>query len=223
MSNSKYQFCHCKSIRSFACPKRIVTKSKIFSIADLETFARAAFRKTKIYIYVASLIACCSLTIQMPCICLHCTSSYMRKLPRTIFKVFKAKCLLSILPGRCNRFARELSRPKKIMPWLRETISKVIFWAEFIRMSSIKEFVRQKITQEIHALQTDQSAFNTFSVLLRSMSRWLKKLNKCASNLGQTWKRNTEKKIKTKSTFGRIFRWFKLLILIRNVLLRLIY
>ena len=80
-----------------------------------------------------------------------------------------------------------------------------------------------KITQEIHALQTDQSAFNTFSVLLRSMSRWLKKLNKCASNLGQTWKRNTEKKIKTKSTFGRIFRWFKLLILIRNVLLRLIY
>ena len=63
MSNSKYQFCHCKSIRSFACSKRIVTKSKIFSIADLETFARAAIRKTKIYIYVASLIACCSLTI----------------------------------------------------------------------------------------------------------------------------------------------------------------
>lgn len=74
MSNSKYQFCHCKSIRSFACSKRTVTKSKIFSIADLETFARAAFRKTKIYIYVASLIACCSLTIQMTCICLHCTS-----------------------------------------------------------------------------------------------------------------------------------------------------
>ena len=50
-------------IRIFACSKRIVTKSKIFSIANLETFARAAFRKTKIYIYVASLIACCSLTI----------------------------------------------------------------------------------------------------------------------------------------------------------------
>ena len=129
-------------------------------------------------------------------IALRYSSSYMRKLPRTIFKVFKAKCLLSSLPGRCNLFARELSRPKKIMPWLRETISKVIFWAEYIRMSSIKEFVRQKITQEIHALQTDQSAFNTFSVLLRSMSRWLKKLNKCASNLGQTWKRSTEKKLK---------------------------
>ena len=113
--------------------------------------------------------------VPLHCIALRYSSSYMRKLPRTIFKVFKAKCLLSSLPGRCNRFARELSRPKKIMPWLRETISKVIFWAEVIRMSSIKEFVRQKITQEIHALQTDQSAFNTFSVLLRSVSRWLKK------------------------------------------------
>ena len=120
-------------------------------------------------------------------------------------------------------FCAGVVSPKKIYALTQGTISKVFFWAEFIRMSSIKEFVRQKITQEIHALQTDQSAFNTFSVLLRSMSRWLKKLNKCASNLGQTWKRNTEKKIKTKSTFGRIFRWFKLLILIRNVLLRLIY
>lgn len=213
-------------IRSFACSKRIVTKSKIFSIENLETFARAEFRKTKIYIYVASLIACCSLTIQMTCICLHYTSLQFllhAQITSHNLKVFKAKCLLRILPGRCNCFARELSRPKTFIPWLREIISKVIFWAEFIRMSSIKEFVQQKITQEIHALQTDQSAFNTFSVLLRSVSRWLKKLNRCASNLGQTWKRNTEKQIQTKSTFGRIFRWFKLLILVRNVLLRLIY
>ena len=55
--------------------KRIVTKSKVFSIANLDTFARAAFRKTKIYIYVASLTACCSLAIQMTSICLHCASS----------------------------------------------------------------------------------------------------------------------------------------------------
>ena len=162
-------------IRSFACSKRIVTKSKTFSIANLETFSRAAFWKTKIYIYVASLNACCSLTIQMTCICLHCTSlQFLLHAQINSHNLFKAKCLLC-LPGRCNRFARELSRPKKFMPWLRETIAKVIFWAEFIRMSSIKEFFRQKFTQEIHALQTDQSAFNTFSVLLRSVSRWLKK------------------------------------------------
>ena len=165
-------------IRIFACSKRIVTKSKIFSIANLETFARAAFRKTKIYIYVQVWLHVVPLQSKWHVsayIALRYSSSYMRKLPRTIFKVFKAKCLLSSLPGRCNRFARELSRPKKFMPWLRETIPKVIFWAKSIRMSSIKEFVRQKITQEIHALQTDQSAFNTFSVLLRSVSRWLKK------------------------------------------------
>lgn len=39
----------------------------------------------------------------------------------------------------------------------------------------------------------------------------------------ETLKKNLKKTKKTKSTFGRIFRWFKLLILIRNVLLRLIY
>ena len=63
-------------------------------------------------------------------IALRYSSSYMSKLPRAIFKVFKAKCLLSSLPGRCNRFPRELSRAKKFMPWLRETIPKVIFFGQ---------------------------------------------------------------------------------------------
>ena len=43
---------------------------------------------------------------------------YMCKLPHTIFKVFKAKCSLSSLPDRCNRFARKLSRANIFMPWL---------------------------------------------------------------------------------------------------------
>ena len=130
MSNSKYQFCHCKSIRSFACSKRISPNQKFLALQIWRHLLELHFEKQKftftlqVWLHVVPLQSKWHVSAY---IALRYSSSYMRKLPRTIFKVFKAKCLLSSLPGRCNRFARELSRPKKIMPWLRETISKVIF------------------------------------------------------------------------------------------------
>lgn len=113
----------------------------IFSVANLDTFARVTFHVTKFYICVASLIARCPLAIQMTCIrvaylCAIISVAYQITFVVTIVTNLctlrfqcclsievpikkqnkRKRCLSSRLPDRCNPFAREFSRNVKCMP-----------------------------------------------------------------------------------------------------------